>query len=295
MRQFIITAVALLTSALSINAQLLWKVTAPSGDKTSYLFGTHHLAPKSVLDSVPGLIEALNSADIVYGELDMAKSQTPEVQQQMMAMAMAPADSTLTTLLTAQQIDSLTTMLHKYMGPAASVTQLAQMKPAMVSTMLALMQTMLVFPGFDPNAQLDTQVQKLAAAEGKEIRGLETPEMQFRALFGGSIVSQAEDLMDLVRNDDKAASIAKRLASAYLSGDLDAMLAIMEDPHAGGNGRDWCERMLYARNANWMRILAGLIPTATVFIAVGAGHLPGDNGLINLLRKEGYNVTPAEK
>ncbi|MDE6062759.1 MAG: TraB/GumN family protein [Duncaniella sp.] len=67
----------------------------------------------------------------------------------------------------------------------------------------------------------------------------------------------------------------------------------MEDPELGGD-EEWSERMLNKRNANWVRMMAGLLPTASILIAVGAGHLPGEKGLISLLRKEGYTVKPVE-
>ena len=99
--------------------------------------------------------------------------------------------------------------------------------------------------------------------------------------------------MDLVRNDGKSVEMAHRLANAYLAGDLSEMLSIIEDPTFGSS--EGTERLINKRNANWVRVMAGLLPTASVLIAVGAGHLPGDKGLISLLRKEGYTVTPVEK
>jgi uncharacterized protein YbaP (TraB family) len=51
---------------------------------------------------------------------------------------------------------------------------------------------------------------------------------------------------------------------------------------------------LYNRNRNWVAKLKELLPEKTLLIAVGAGHLPGDQGVINLLRKAGYTVTPIE-
>ena len=148
-------------------------------------------------------------------------------------------------------------------------------------------------PSRTPQQQLDGEIQKRGAALGKEIGGFETIQDQCNALFGSSIIEQAENLMDMVRHDDQSAGMAKKLAQAYLSGDLNAMLALMEDP-ANGASEEWTERMINRRNANWMRVMAGLLPTASVLIAVGAGHLPGDEGLISLLRKNGYSVDPVK-
>ena len=293
MKKILLSLVISVISTLACNAQLLWEVSGNGLSKPSYLFGTHHIAPISVLDSVPGFNSALAAADKVYGEMVMSVAQSPQSQQIMMGYAAAPQDSLLTAVLAPAQLDSLDTMLKRYMGPMVSVNQFAPLKPAMLNTLLALLQSQAAFPTFNAAQQLDGEIQKRAEAAGKEVGGFETIDDQCKAMFGTSIVSQANELMDMVRNDDKSASTAIRLAKAYLSGDLDAMLAIMEDPELGGDG-EWTERMLNKRNANWLRIMAGLLPTASVLIAVGAGHLPGDKGLINLLRNEGYTVKPVE-
>lgn len=293
MKKTIFSLLLLIVTAVSVNAQLLWKISGNGLEKPSYLFGTHHIAPVSVIDSVPGMNDAIANSDKIYGEMIMSEATSPQSQQVMMGYAMAPQDSLLTSVLAPAQLDSLNTMLKRYMGPMGSANQFAQLKPAMLSTLLALMQSQTIFPNFNPQQQLDGEIQKRGAALGKEIGGFETIQDQCNALFGSSILEQAESLMDMVRHDDQSAEMAKKLAQAYLSGDLNAMLALMEDP-ANGASEEWTERMINRRNANWMRIMAGLLPTASVFIAVGAGHLPGDAGLISLLRKNGYSVDPVK-
>lgn len=294
MKKIILSLLASAVATLGCNAQLLWEISGNGLEKPSYLFGTHHVAPVSVLDSVPGFTDALAKVDKVYGEMNMSQENTPEKQQVMLGFAMAPQDSTLTTVLAPAQLDSLDKVLKSYMGPMVTVNQFAPMKPAMLNVVLALVQSQKVFPTFDPTKQLDTEIQTRGAAAGKEIGGFETMEDQCKAIFGGSIVSQANELMDMVRNDDKVADTAMKLAKAYLAGDLSTMLSIMEEPTMGGSD-EWAERMLHQRNANWVRVMTALLPTASVLIAVGAGHLPGDKGLINLLRNEGYTVKAVEK
>lgn len=284
----------LLLGSTSAEAQLLWKISGNGLEKPSYLFGTHHMAPVSVLDSVPGFNEALASADNVYGEMIMADAMSPESQQMMMMAAMAPQDSTLTAILSPAAIDSLNTILAKYLGPQMTAAALNPVKPAMVSTLLAAAQTQAAFPQYNAAQQLDGEIQSRAAALGKEVGGLETMADQCQALFGGSILAQANDLMQAVRNDDMAIDVVKQLANAYLAGDLQAMLDIMENPATGFNDEQ-ADRMINKRNADWMRVLAGMLPTMSVLIAVGAGHLPGDKGLISLLRREGYTVEPTSK
>ena len=289
MKKTILSLLLIISAAVSGNAQLLWKISGNGLEKPSYLFGTHHVAPVSVIDSVAGLNETIASADKIYGEMIMTEAMSPQSQQIMMGYAMAPQDSLLTSVLTPAQTDSLDVMLRNYMGPMASAKQFAQLKPAMLCTLIAMIQSQTVFPNFNPQQQIDGEIQKRGAALGKEIGGFETIDDQCKALFGSSIIDQAESLMEMVRNDSHAAEMAKKLAKAYLAGDLNQMLELMEDP-ASGSSDEWSERMINRRNANWARIMAGLLPSASVLIAVGAGHLPGEKGLISLLRKEGYSV-----
>lgn len=293
MKKFLLSILTATLFSLGCNAQLFWEISGNGLEKPSYLFGTHHVAPITILDSIAGFKEALTAVDKVYGELDMKLAQSPESQQTMLGYTMATPDSLLTSILSASQVDSLDKVIKHYMGPMASASQFANFKPALVSTVLGLAQTQAAFPTFNPQQQLDGEIQARAIAAGKEIYGFETVDEQCKAMFGTSIIDQANSLMEIVRNINKAETIALRLANAYVSGDLNTMLTIMEDP-AYGNDSEWTERMIYKRNTNWVRILAGLLPTASVLIAVGAGHLPGEKGLINQLRNEGYTVKPVE-
>lgn len=185
-------------------------------------------------------------------------------------------------------MDSLTAVLRRYMGPQVSAEAFEPLKPSMVSTVLAMAQSQVAFPGFDSSRQLDGVVQERAAALGKEIGGFENINEQCAVLFGGSISSQVEDLLEVVRHDDQAVDMAKKLAQAYMSGDLNAILSILENPEF--TTPEATDRLINKRNLNWMRVLSALLPTASVLIAVGAGHLPGEKGLISLLRKDGYTV-----
>lgn len=293
MKKILLTFVAALIFSLAANAQLLWKITAPeSGVAPSYLFGTHHLAPVATIDSIAGLTEALESADAVYGEIRIADMSTPEATQYIIGVSMAPADSTLSALFSPAQLDSLQMISDKYLG-GLPVKTLDGLKPVMIANYIGIAQTRLAFPELADEMPIDAEIQRRALEAGKPVEGLESIEVQCKAMFGYPIIEQAEGLMDIVRNDDRSVSMARRLANAYLSGDLNAILAILESPE-GGMGEEEADRMLYSRNADWLRILAGLIPAASIFIAVGAGHLPGEKGLINGLRSLGFNVEPVE-
>ena len=276
-----------------IHAQLLWKVTPPSGGPVSYILGTHHVAPAGMIDKVTGLRQAMDGVTTVFGELDMSEMTSPEGQQMMLAHVMAPADSVLTAVLTQAEIDSVNTLFETYTGQAGMVGLMASLKPAMLTNQLAILQSMAAFPDFNPAEQFDTQIQNLALAAGKTVKGLETPEFQWSLLFETPIASQASDLMKNVRLNQLAVAKAREMADAYINGDLDRMITVMEDSELGMD-TETAEALLYRRNVDWVDFLVGLIPTSSILVAVGAGHLPGDRGILSLLRNKGFNVTPVE-
>ena len=170
--------------ALAGNAQLLWKVEGNGAKDASYLFGTHHIAPVTLLETTPGLTDALNGAEIVYGEIDMQTAADPvKTQQLMMQLAMAPSDSTMTKLMTQQQLDSVNAVLSKYTQGAVTIEQMDMMKPALLSTQLGVMQTMTAFPDYTGQEQLDNTVQVKARELGKPVKGFETLEFQKEMLL----------------------------------------------------------------------------------------------------------------
>ena len=107
---FLLASLAL--AAFSANAQLLWKVSGNNAAGDSYIFGTHHVAPLAMIDSIKGTMPALESADLMMGEIDMISS--PENMMQIsMAYAMAPSDSTLTKVFTPDEINEINAVLSK--------------------------------------------------------------------------------------------------------------------------------------------------------------------------------------
>ncbi len=287
----IIFSLAAITIALSSQAQLLWKVSGGDTKGDSYLFGTHHIAPVSMIESTAGLTDAINSVATVYGEIDMSVMASPETQQIAMKYSMAPADSTLSKVLTAEQLDSVNTVLAKYTGGMLTVAQLEAVKPVVVDTQLGMFQSMTAFPEFTGQEQLDLAIQERARQAGKAVKGLETLEQQLDLLMGGSLAEQAKSLMKSIRRDDKSADDAKALAEAYKIGDLTAMERLFNDPEAGMSP-EVAKKLMYDRNDNWMAQLRNILPAENVLVVTGVGHFIGEHGLIEQLRNAGYTVTP---
>lgn len=284
--------VAAMVAAVPAQAQLLWKIEGNGAKGTSYLLGTHHIAPAHMTDSIKGFDEALKSVDVIYGEIDMLSADAQSQQAAVMKYALAPADSMLTSLLKPEQVDSLNKVLAAYTGGMLTAEALAQLKPAMVSTQLGVFQSLKAFPDFNPAMQLDALVQQ----KGKELnipaKGFETIDEQMQLLMGDPLAKQAASLMEAVAKDGEAIELAQRLADAYVSQNLPAIAAIMEQEDT--MDAEARQRLIYDRNAAWVEAMQQFLPAQSAFVAVGAGHLIGEKGLVQLLRSLGYTVTPVD-
>lgn len=289
----LILSMVVLFAAISSNAQILYKVSGNGAKGDSYVMGTHHLAPISILDSLESFNSAINSVDAVYGEIDQSEMNSPQTQQKMMMAAMAPTDSTLSKVFTKEQFDSIDNVLKKYSGGQAALNMLEPMIPTLVSQQLAILINMQVIPNFNPMQQLDTHVKAIGAQAGKEVNGFETVEFQINVLFGDPISKQAEDLLESIRKEDMMKSFSFDLYNAYITQDIEKLRQLMIDPDLGLEPEDEA-KMLTNRNINWVTQLKTILPQKSVFVCVGAGHLPGENGVLNLLHQAGYTITPVK-
>lgn len=292
MKKLFFTLTLLACASLS-QAQLLWKITSPGNEKASYVLGTHHFAPAGMIDSISGLKDAIGSVDAVYGELDMSFMNDPATQQKMASIMIAPADSTLNVVLTKQQYDSVAVLVDKYFNGMATMAQLSILKPAALATQLAALQNLAAIPGFNPADQLDTKVQTEAASAGKDIKGFETIDFQLNLLYGDPLSEQAKSLMAAVRNDGRVKQLAHDLIEAYTQENLEKLVEITEDSEVGMDA-EAKEKLINERNASWADILSTIIPAKSVLVAVGAGHLPGEKGLLALLKDNGFQVEPVK-
>lgn len=278
--------------ATAAHSQLLWKVTDNNRGKTSYVFGTHHFAPLSMLDSIKGLDAALQNADKVYGELDMQAAMNPSALMGMQQMMMAPADSTIDKVLTTKQLADLNMAWAKYGTDQIPLNALYVLKPAGLSTQLAALMSAKVLPDINVGQGIDNELQVRARKAGKQVAGLETMEFQTNMLLGDPISKQAEDLVETIEDIDAEAGKLVRLTNAYLAQnykDIETICAesVLKNPESA-------EKMIISRNNNWMKQLEPEMKNTNLLVVVGAGHLVGDKGILNQLKKAGYTVTPVK-
>lgn len=285
----------LISLSLASNAQLLWKVTGRDTCKPSYLFGTIHLETSKYIDSIPGLRDAIASVDAVYGEIQMDSLTDNNVRMRALNNLIAPPDSTIDKLLTKEEYQLVDSVVNSYFMGMITLETLSNLKPVALSSQLSVMQMKKYFPEqLGIIDVIDVGVQAAGRELGKRIGGLETIEMQINMLYGTPLDVQAQELVNFCRMDNDIINYSKELCDAYHAQDLETLekLFLLEGEGVDEMANEIIEKLAYERNRRWMNTITEIIPREGLLLAVGAGHLVGKDGLIELLRRDGYTVEP---
>lgn len=264
------------------NNTVLWEVSGKGLATPSYLLGTFHLLCKEDVHFSDALKQAVMNASAVYMELDMDDITTILGGLNMMQMKNGKK---LKDLFTAEEYkrvesffkDSLKTSLGFYQGT----------KPMMLTSLIypKLMECKTV-------SGVEQQLAKLAKENKKELLGLETLAFQASVFDSIPYEAQAVELLKTIDSLQRSKRFFDSMVSAYKNQDMAAMERMMNDKDYGMEDKQ--DMMLDNRNRNWVGQLKTIMHKDPVFVAVGAGHLPGQAGLIALLRKEGFVVRPLE-
>ncbi|MBQ3363280.1 MAG: TraB/GumN family protein [Muribaculaceae bacterium] len=286
---------ALMMLAFASQAQLLWKVSGNGLSRPSYIMGTYHFAPASMMEKIPGMQQALEGCDVVVGEIEKESLLNPESQMLMAQAMMAPADSTLDKLFSPEDYAIVEQVFNKYFGAmGVKLSQMNMLKPSAISLQMQAMQAVKYFPNFNESEVIDMAVQTTANEMGRPSIGLETIEEQTDLLFNGPLTEQAEGLLDACKKDDLFTVQSSAIVEAYMAQDLNRIEAIFTDPELGGEDAEAMDALIYNRNRNWAEKLHKMMPERAALVCVGVGHLPGDQGLLQLLRDRGYTVEPMQ-
>ena len=286
---------AVLMIALASQAQLLWKVSGGGLTRPSYIMGTYHFAPSSMIDKIPGMAQAFEDCDVVVGEIEMDNMMNQEAQMAMAQAMMAPADSTLDKLYSPEDYSIIEGVFNKYFGSmGVKLNQMNNLKPSAISTQMQAMQALKYFPNFDANDLIDAMVQKRGKDMGKPALALETIQEQTDLLFNSPISEQAKGLLEACKKDELFVVQSSALVEAYMAQDLGKLESIITNPELGGDDDDAMDALIYSRNRNWVKKLQAMMPERACLVCVGAGHLPGAQGLLQLLRDQGFTVEPMQ-
>ena len=275
---------------LTSNAQLVWKISGNGIQNPSYILGTHHGCPFNYCDSIPGLMKAFDKVDNIIGEINMIEfsEMSPERMQKMQAMMMMPADTSLLSLFNEEETAKVNAWLKDEMG--ASLEMLSVMKPMTIMVTVQNKEIMEVIPEIATMTTIDKYMQTLGQRKGKTIGELETADYQMELLYGNSLEEQADALLEMIDHGDSK-GLLQQLTNAYKSQNLDTLWKVFQEQMTGYE----YDAIVKVRNLNWEKQMRELLPKQSTLFVVGAGHLPGESGMINLLREAGYKVKPVKK
>lgn len=281
--------VAIAGISMGAHAQLLWKISGKNLEKPSYVFGTHHVAPLSIVDSIPEMGTVISATEQVYGEIDMLSMRSS--MQQMAVAMMLPSDTSLLDLLGEKVYAKVDSVMTRYRLGSLDNPAMQRMKPAALSSLLAVAMSRAVLPEFGPT-QLDAYFQLQAREAGKPVGGLETAQQQIKILYGAPLRRQAEQLACVVENADWNVALMKSLGDAYMRQDLDALEELMSQKLGGAcdSTPEEDEMLVGGRNDAWMEQMPKIMEAHSTLFVVGVGHLVGERGLLRQLQKCGYQV-----
>lgn len=273
------------TSGLNTNT-LLWKITGKNLTKPTYIFGTMHMICANDIELSDSLKDAIKNSDKVYLELDM--DDMWQMMSAMMHMNMK-GDTTLSDLLSPEDYKRVKAYFKDHSG-MIPFSLMEKYKPLLVESMVmeqsSPCENMIV---------MEKLVMDEAKQNNKEIKGLETFDYQLGIFDKIPYKLQAQQLVKMVDDADSGktddGNEIKVLTDAYRKQEINKMDELTkDDPSIGG----FTDILLYDRNANWAKKLAELMPNNSLVVAVGAGHLPGKRGVLNLLKEAGYTVEPVK-
>ena len=263
-------------------SSLLWKIEGNGLTSESYLFGTMHMIEKEYFVFPPKLEKLVKKSDALMMELAGLPNQLEALKY------VTLKEGSFFDYFTKEQTDSILTWAKKDLNMSEDVFRrtMKTMKPFVVVQLATQMQFM------GKTESYEVSFEKIATDHKIDILGLETIEQQMSIFDNLSDEDQVEMVMSTIRDPKKSIKTTTEMEKLYVGQNVDSLFLYINQE--GGYIEDNQAIFLDDRNKNWIPKIQNEIKTKKTFIAVGAGHLGGPQGLIRLLQKEGYTVTPIE-
>ena len=270
----IILSIALVLGTIGASAQLMYKISGNGLEKPSYVVGTHRLAPAAMAQLINGIGDALNGTDQMYGELNVDVA-TADASQTVKEASTLAGGKTIQQLLSADELKRFNGFLMKTQEQDLRNRMLAaKIEKKTPAALLHEMKIWLYLSNhrgtFDPMSQIDAYFVQLAKKNNMPMFGMETIEEYANVVYKSASESrQKEQMMCLV---DNQSFYQKQI----IGGNCDATA---EEVNA-------CQE----RIAQWAQKMPGIMKGAPTLFVFGIEKLPGEKGILQLLRNEGYTV-----
>lgn len=254
-------------------------------DSTIYLYGTVHVRPRGADWGNSRVRAAIDESDEIWTELLM----NPETDQQTQVLAMrlgaAAPGRPLSSWLTPEENAALNAVTTRLRMPHGALEPLQPWMAALTLTLVPLLQA-----GYDPASGVDRSIDAYADAAGKNMRALETAEQQLSFFANLNAEVQREMLQEAISESENVATMIGEMSGAWERGDDEALQrAVIDDSRE--EYPELYQMLFVDRNNAWMTVLKQEIEGSGVdFVAVGAGHIIGPDGLVAQFRARGYRV-----
>lgn len=259
---------------------LLWEISGNGLSTPSYLFGTMHLLCADDARLSVNLKKAIRETDHIYFEIDM-----DDMGQMMNALKhVRMNDNTkLSDLLSKEEYDRVKRYFEKN-GSILPFAMMERFKPYMLTSLIGEKSM-----GCEQTNGMEMSIMQEAKKHDKQILGLETVEFQAGLFDSIPYEKQAKELLNYIDSIHKFKDNTSDLVKVYREQNLQKMQELTMSETGIG---EYLDLLVYDRNRRWIDQLSTILAKNRTLVAVGAGHLPGESGMINLLRKAGYTVKP---
>jgi uncharacterized protein len=269
---------------------LLWEITGKGLTKPSYLYGTIHLIPKADFFLTDATKKALSESQKVMFEINMKDMQNPMLLLGLMSKAMMPRGKKLRDLISAEDY---VLVKERFEGLGLPLPMLESIKPMFLSAMVDGGDNPTDTTSKSATTAYEFEIMRIAEKDKKEMGGLETMEFQMGIFDSIPLQAQAEMLVKSIKSVNDGNSEFKMMVEMYKNQDIEAMAGSMKSEAGKDNELSKYESILLtSRNKNWIPLIAKNSAAKSTFYAVGAGHLGGEMGVVNLLKKEGFTLKP---
>lgn len=265
---------------------LLWKITKKGVEKESFLFGTIHIIEEEDYFLPKQTLTSFDKADRVIFEINMEDMTDMSAMMSIIPKTFMNDGVTLGDLLGEEDY----TLVKKHFEDMGlPMFMLEKMKPMFLSVFAG-------GGGLDPQDLMngsmksyETELFEMGKAQGKTFAGLETIDFQISVFDSIPYKDQAQMLLESIKAGDTGNDEFKETVAIYKKQDLAAMVGMIDENEQYSNYEDI---LLTKRNKAWIPQIIKAMEEKSNFFAVGAAHLGGQNGVVYLLRKEGYTLTP---
>lgn len=276
-----------------LDSTLLWEIRGKGIKQPSYIFGTIHMISEKDFFLTEYTKKRIEKSKKMVMEIDV--SQMMASSMKMLSMAPMQDNKKLKDLIPEE--DYL--MVKKYFAEDAQSAEIKLMPFEMIENWKPMLLQSFLYQDMikGPVKAYEMELLNIGKSNEMEFGGLETIEDQLAVFEKIPYKDQAKDLVEMIKDiqagKNSGATEFAKLVEIYKLQDIDGMVEISGEQFEEMENAE--EALLINRNKNWIPLIIEMAKKQPTFFAVGAAHLGGPDGVIRLLMKEGYQLSPVKE